>query len=112
MKLFDILQDKFKFDLTAGWFPFINTQLKWAVGFFIRIFVIIVTIVIIILVIHKTGALKELKIAFSGAPMDIKDKGATIKSSPNIDHGADIKNLDGVIQMLEKKKGSEKDTPK
>lgn len=110
MKIFNALQEKFRFDLTAGWLPFLNTQLKWAVGFFIRTLAMIGTIIVVLLVVHWTGVLEKVKVMVVSKQVTVKDKGTVTVSVPLIDYTDDLKNIDSIIDMLNKNKENQNAT--
>jgi len=96
---------KSKFDLESGWLPFLNDQFKFAVGFFIRISAIVLTIIFVLFVIKFSGIVKALQtIAGDKQEMKISPKDSVIVSSPDINYNKDLKNVSGIIKMLKDKK--------
>jgi len=95
--------NKFKssINLTDGWIPFINAQLKWVAALVIRIG----GIVLILLLIKFLGVAKSIRGLIIYDALGIRDRGSDVISTPNINYTSDIKNIDDVIKILESKKG-------
>jgi hypothetical protein len=93
-----------KIDLTQGWIPFVNSNLKWAFSFTIRVFTITFCIIGLIIVIKYFKVVKDLRYLVMNDGLNIKEIETTVTSYPKINYDQDIKNVDQLIQFLEKKK--------
>jgi hypothetical protein len=93
-----------------GWFPFINNQLKWAVGFLIKTITLLLTLYLVILLVKGLQIASLLRSVVVKDALGIVPQGSTVTSSPDINYTGDLKSIDGVVKMLEsKKKGTQKD---
>jgi len=103
---------KFKSSIntTDGWFPFINTQLKWATGFFIRIVTLFMTFCVVVFLAKEFQIATLLRSVVVKDALGIVQQDANVTSSPEINYTGDMRSIDGVVKMLEsKKKGTQKD---
>lgn len=97
-------------DTKDGWFPFINNQLKWAVGFLIKTMTLLLTLYLVILLVKGLQMASLLRSVVVKDALGIVPQGSTVTSSPDINYTGDLRSIDGVVKMLEsKKKGTQKD---
>ena len=97
-------------DTKDGWFPFVNNQLKWAVGFLIKTITLLLTLYLVILLVKGLQMASLLRSVVVKDALGIVPQGSTVTSSPDINYTGDLKSIDGVVKMLEsKKKGAQKD---
>jgi len=91
-------------DTEHGWFPFLNSQLKWAIGFLIRTMTLVFTLILIIMTLKHFKVVSSLRSIVVQDALNIKDEGSEVVSYPDINYTGDLKSIDDVIEMLESKK--------
>ena len=91
------------FDFEKGWLPFLNLQVKWAIAFFARVAAVLISIALVLVILKKLEVAGTIRSLVMHDIMGIVPKSTKVISAPKISYTEDLRSLDEIIKMLEKK---------